>query len=281
MRRRRQLFSFFVVFGCAIGMPQLFAMGADNPNCPPYGKETPPAEYKLIAFKEENGASIKRVHPLVGYPAEYVAMDYNLENGQPYSSLNLYGKSRPHVGIPRWDWFSGLSDGELTKIGGEIYVFRRSPLILRRLDGHALASPPEVAERQFIVPKMGNFSVTDTSRPGRQPTLRFNIKKFERAPSNSNDSDRVLLATRCEYDQLNSPAQSEPNGWWIGWVSVGQFIQTKHWRFKVTKIVFPDPQERVRGWAELRLDAVPPPPWPPAPHLPQTQIPIDGDEQDR
>jgi hypothetical protein len=237
--------------------------------CPPYGTRMPPAEFEV-----PNGPGKSE---MAEFPADVDA--YRHEKAG-WSAISL-GMSKRHFafGEPTdfdWSWLWNIDNGRLLMVGGQIYRCDTSTLTFRQIPNHPLRHEPKDSLRLFAIPPTAGLSIF-ARHPDRKNTHTIGMKtiEFDVEQRTLANPGRARLDIWLTNDhRLLTPAAMDPDRSARSmWVRVGQSIETTRWTLHVTRIVFPDLEQGIDGWVEVRVDASQTPKnRPPAPALPELQV---------
>ncbi len=242
--------------------------------CPPYGSTMPP---DLLTVKFRRG---KRGGPgdvrSDEYPAYIDAYPFK-KNDISGIDFGMSGRPYEHWGMPdvfAWGWLYSVPDGHFVPVGGQIYKCDLATRTFTRIPNHPLSIAPAKAVRMLTIPPERELDLT-----GPQVTLEakmqltLSIKQFKRPAAGDSSGGRVRLHMLCAQDRLLSPRSSkDDHDSFDAWVTEGQYIETTYWRLKLVRIVFPDLEHGIGGWADVHVD--PPATVPnrtPAPRLPDDE----------
>lgn len=260
----------------------------ENGICPPYGTRMPPDEFQVAHSK--SGRSFK----MEELPVERVCF----HDVETVVSLIIKKRRGIHpsdtIGVD-WGWNWYIADGHVAMISGQIYRFDVKTMTFRRIPNHPLSHEPKNAIHLFAIPTdAGLWFHTLKSNKGTEPAVNLQVVRFDAEPQTTRSPVRAQLKMSVRegtIDMLVNPAEeaaqkrikrepvphellapvpSRSGSDLVLWVCAGQYIETTFFYLKVTRIVFPDPEQGIDGWVEVRVESDRPPSnRPPAPPLPE------------
>jgi hypothetical protein len=251
-----------------VGLPGPATLGDDDPIDPfaPYGTRLPPDEFFVF-----HGA--KRAE-LDGLSVYYSAYRYEMA-GKGGISLGI-SKRSGRVGEPAdfdWSWTWNVPDGKLIIVSGQIYRCESATMRFKRIPDHPLSLTPMASIRSFPIPTTMGLTISDLQFNSLHVhSINLSTVGFDAEQQTLNHPGRAQLKLWLGRDhRLLTPLTSSVDN--TTWVRVGQSIETTRWTLHVTRIVFPDLEQGIDGWVEVRVEASQTPKnRPPAPALPQLQV---------
>lgn len=268
----------------AFGQSDTVNSQSENPLwCPPYGTNLPPDRFRLrmppLGKRHGQGHMFSSFEDYPAYAHAFPATKDNV------IGMHVYFAGRP-IGLWHdlgadvdWEWSSFVPDGHAISVGGQVYTCDSSSRMLTRRPDHTRSIAPSNAVGILPVPTDGSLELTGPNYTlGRRFDLRLSIARFEQPRNGESSGGRVRLALFSGEDRVLAPCtwtkHVEHPGLKIAehsmWVAEGQYIETTYWRLKLVRIVFPDPDHGIDGWADVFIDLpATNPNRPPAPNLPE------------
>jgi hypothetical protein len=242
--------------GIQIHADDIVRMLVEHPICllPSFGPGMPPARITL----EMSSARNSRTRLFQNHPGTYRALhisnsDFSIDlmpNSGLYGNINT-------IWTPT-AFFSSIRrvvDGGLTPIRGQVYRWDGKASTLTRVDDHALAREPKDSIGVFHLPiteSPPQFGFV-SSLHGRLWLMAHELRAGD---PEKNEPDRVLLQVHAGPRERGETVQGPPRfpGPPPTWVRVGESIEARNWKVNVLRVVFPDSDEKLDGWVDLRVE---------------------------
>ena len=142
-----------------------------------------------------------------------------------------------------WSWDSDVKDGQVLMIGGQIYRCDTTTQTFTRIPNHPLSLQPQAAVRLLALNRQGSLEI-DPPLDGpkareRLSSLRFYLTGFDPEDQTPTLPGRARLEMPVhDEDEISIPSSDQTENPKLHfWVRTGQFIETRSWLLKVTRIV--------------------------------------------
>jgi len=195
----------------------------------------------------------------------YTLMNHNHKNRLRLSSFCVSGKDKGHLVAGRetnWDFGMHADDGEFIPLIGQIYRWDGKQRTLFLVPDHSLAIPQADGMRHFAL-----VGTRCSLRLWEYSGIEVIVLEY-----GQEDPKRVKLTIHCSKKgkdgaphSLISPknmqsTSSDPDNrsWdYECWLAEGDHITTNDWDLELKRIVLPDRENHIRGWADFYLNPEP------------------------